>query len=204
MVSVLVLSALASTGHAQSASAGVAVTIAPVQASDAKPGVRPAPAHFVVSADGAYVLDLRGRLIWPRCVEGMRWSGSTCIGQRMLFEYVDALELAAARSQSQGVRWRLPRVAELRHLVDKYGKPPGLYPELFPKAPTDLHWTSTPSIQHGAGNQYDYANISQSRTGESSTLSPLSGRALDPQTGQATGDLPKTTPLAVRLVRSFD
>lgn len=205
-VACLVLGAAPTKGAAQSAPAGVAVTITPIPASpSATPALPPVPPHLVVSADGNYVLDLRSRLIWPRCVEGMRWTGSTCIGFRMLFEYADAVELAAARSPAPGVRWRLPRVSELRHLVDKYSKPPGLHPGLFPQAPTDLHWTSTPSIQHSPGNQYDYANISQGRTGEGgSTLSPLLGWAFNPQTGEATGDLPKTTPLAVRLVRSFD
>lgn len=187
---------------AQAASGGITVTITPELPS---PPATPTPPHLIISTDGEYVLDLRSRLAWPRCAEGMRWTGNTCIGQRMLFQYADALELAAARSQSEGVRWRLPRVAELRHLVEKYGKPPGLHPGLFPKSPTELHWTSTPSIQHSTGNQYDYSNISQGRTGEGgSRLSPLLGWALDTRTGEATSDLPKTTPLALRLVRSLD
>lgn len=190
------------------ATGGVRVTITPAQ-PEAKPEgaahTAPPPAHLVVSDDGAYVLDLRARLIWPRCAEGMRWTGITCVGLPMRFVYADALELAQARSESGNIRWRLPRLPELRHLVDKHGKPPGLHPELFPQAPAGLHWTSTPTIRHSQANQYDYANISQNRTGEGgSTLSPLLGWAMDLQTGDITGDLPKTTPLAVRLVGSLD
>ena len=34
-----------------------------------------------LSADGAYVLDHRAGLAWPRCVEGMQWAGKTCTGK---------------------------------------------------------------------------------------------------------------------------
>ncbi len=185
------------------APAGVSVSITPELPSG--PVSVPEQPHLVVSADGGYVLDLRSKLIWPRCAEGMRWNGSTCIGQRMLFSYADALQIAASRSQSEGVRWRLPRVTELRHLVDKNGTPPGLHPLLFPKSPSESYWTSTPTIRHTEINQYDYANIAQGRTGDGgSTLAPLLGWALDPQTGDGVGDVSKATPLAIRFVRSFD
>lgn len=190
--------------QAPPASGGVSVSITPVMPEGGASSV-PGQPHLVVSADGAHVLDLRSNLIWPRCAEGMRWNGSTCIGQPMLFAYADALEIAAARSQSEGLRWRLPRTTELRHLVDKNGKPPGLNPVLFPKSPSERYWTSTPTIRHTEGNQYDYSNISQGRTGDGgSTLLPLVGWAFDPQTGDAMGDVAKNTLLAIRLVRSFD
>ena len=188
---------------------GVRVTITPTP-PEAQPeatttNTTAPPAHLVVSDDGAYVLDLRARLIWPRCAEGMRWTGSTCLGLPMQFVYADAVELAHARSQSGGIHWRVPRLTELRHLIEKYSKPPGLHPALFPQAPAGLYWTSTPTIRHSQGNQYDYSNISQNRTGQGgSTLLPLLGWAVDLQTGDATSDLPKTTPLNVRLVGSLD
>lgn len=195
---------------AQAPAGGISVSITPIHPEakskpEAAATTASPPAHLVVSDDGAYVLDLRARLIWPRCAEGMRWTGSTCVGLPMQFVYADAVELAHARSQSGGIHWRVPRLTELRHLVEKYGKPPGLHPELFPQAPAGLHWTSTPTIRHSQGNQYDYSNISQNRTGQGgSTLLPLLGWAVDLQTGDATSDLPKTTPLAVRLVGSLD
>lgn len=180
-------------------------TSTPVAAQASSASSASVQPNLVISADGAYVLDLRGKLIWPRCVEGMRWNGKTCIGLRMLFTYADAVEIATTRSQSDGLRWRLPRVTELRHLVDKKGTPPGLNPVLFPNSPTDLYWTSTPTIRHSEGNQYDYSNIVQNRTGDgSSTLSPMLGWTIDPQTGDAVGDVAKDIPLAIRFVRPFD
>lgn len=160
---------------------------------------------LTLSADGTLVLDSRTRLAWARCVEGMHWNGKTCTGQRQLLDRAQASALVNARAKAEGLGWRLPRVNELRRLVDKKANPPGLPPLLFPAAPYGLHWTSTANIKHFANNQYNYNSITQgSASGASSRLATLDGWAVDMETGKASGDIPRSTRLPVRLVRLQD
>ena len=157
-----------------------------------------------VSADGTLVLDRRTRLAWARCVEGMQWNGKTCTGQRQLLDRAQATALVNARAKAEGVRWRLPRVNELRRLVDKKANPPGLPPLLFPAAPYGLHWTSTANIQNFSNNQYNYTNMTQGNAGVTgSRLAALDGWTVDMETGEASGDTPRSTKLPVRLVQPY-
>ena len=57
------------------------------------PAPQPAP-----SADGAYVIDPRSKLAWPRCVEGMVWNGRTCTGEPQLMTHAEATAWAARRA----------------------------------------------------------------------------------------------------------
>ncbi len=161
--------------------------------------------EWVVSEDNSYVIDQKTKLIWPRCVEGMLWNGKTCTGQPSLMTHSEALALAAARREVDGVPWRLPRVTELQRLVNKKSSPPGLDPQLFPAAPREWHWTMTSNVNTNAApvNPYNYGNISQGRTSDSvNHMAFLHGWAVNLTTGQARGDVQKKTALPVRLVRS--
>jgi Protein of unknown function (DUF1566). len=86
---------------------------------------------LVPSQDGASIIDLRARLVWPRCVQGMLWNGKACTGTPQRLDYAQAVALAHARWKTDGVRWRLPRVPELKRLVDKTARPPGPSSVLF-------------------------------------------------------------------------
>lgn len=75
-----------------------------------------------------------------------------CTGRASLLTYAQmAKALATQRWKADGVRWRLPRVAELRRLVDRSAHPPAVDPVLFPNAPGGL-WTGTSSVNAGAVN----------------------------------------------------
>lgn len=152
------------------------------------------------SADGAYVLDSRTQLAWPRCVEGMRWNGKTCTGTAELFTYSQAQALARDRWKAEGVRWRLPRVNELRRLVNRATRPATLDPVLFPATPMEWHWTSTASVNTSKVNPYAYGNVQRGGQGESG-LTTQQGWAVDMETGEASGSMGRGTPLPVRLVR---
>ena len=170
--------------------------------AQAAPAANPFTAHLRVSADGTAIIDTRSRLAWARCVEGMFWNGKTCSGQRRLLDRSEAAAMAQARAKAEQTRWRLPRVNELRRLVDKKANPPGIPPLLFPAAPFGLHWTSTANIKTFANNQYNYGNISQGTgSGAGNRLAALDGWAVDMDTGIASGDVPRTSRLPVRLVR---
>ena len=161
-------------------------------------------ADWSLSADGAYVLDQRAGLAWPRCVEGMRWSGNGCTGVPQLLSYGQAQALARQRWQAEGVRWRLPRVNELRRLVNKNATPPGLDAQLFPAAPLDWHWSGTTSIRQHSVNPYNYSNLAQARPGQSNSLNVTGGWAVHLATGAAQGDTARSSQLLVRLVRPLD
>lgn len=172
-------------------------------AAASSPASAPRPAAAAAlspSADGTYVLDTRAKLAWPRCVEGMQWNGRTCTGEPGLFTYAQAQALATARWKAEGVRWRLPRVNELRRLVDRSKQPPMLSPTLFPATPMQLHWTGTASVNTATVNPYAYGNVARGGQGESG-LSVQQGWAVDMETGEAQGQVGKATRLPVRLVR---
>jgi hypothetical protein len=154
---------------------------------------------LVLTRDGAFVVDARSRLAWPRCVEGMQWSGTTCTGEPRLMSYGEASAWAAARAKADGVPWRLPRVPELRRWAGKNGKAEEPAAGLFPAAPMDWHWTMTVSIDTRSVNPYNYDNIRQGRT-EGDRLGVQQGWAVNMATGEAQGDVPRRSRLVVRLV----
>lgn len=163
----------------------------------------PAPLpSLTLSPDGTLVIDNRARLAWPRCVEGMRWDGKTCTGTPELFTYSQAQNRAKQRWQAEGVRWRLPRVPELRHLLNRSASVslPDVDRLLFPNAPRAWHWTGSASVNAAAVNGYAYGNVTRGGMGES-ILSVQQGWAVDMSTGQAQGEIGRMTPMALRLVR---
>lgn len=164
----------------------------------AEAGAEVGSASLVVSGDGDQVSDARSKLIWSRCVEGMQWDGKTCMGEPTFATHAHALSLARARAKAEGVGWRVPRVKELQRLVSapKYGA------AVFPAAPPGWYWTASANIDTRAVNQYDYGNIERGVTeGSVNRMAFLHGWAVDAQSAQARGDVPKRTKLPVRLVR---
>lgn len=162
----------------------------------------PPAAEWLVSEDGVTVIDVRAQLVWPRCVEGMQWTGKTCTGTPLLLDRAEAAALATARWKADGVAWRLPRAAELQRLVNKSANPPGIDPQLFPAAPDLWYWSSTANVSGLRNNQYNYNTIRQSREGDSAgQMAMLNGWAVSLSTGEARGDVARTSKLPVRLVR---
>lgn len=162
----------------------------------------PAAAEWLVSDDGATVIDVRAQLAWPRCVEGMQWTGKTCTGTPLLLDRAEAAALATARWKAEGVAWRLPRAAELQRLVNKSANPPGIDPRLFPAAPDLWYWSSTANVSSLRNNQYNYNTIRQSVEGDSAgQMAMLNGWAVSLSTGEARGDVARGSKLPVRLVR---
>lgn len=177
---------------------GVAVASAWMGAAGAY-GADNAVPDFVPSEDGAYVVDLRAKMAWPRCVEGMQWNGKTCTGKPERMDHSHAVQLAAARWKAEGIAWRLPRAKELQRLARGNSGKPGLDPVLFPAAPQDWHWSSTTNVKTATVNPYNYGDILNSNRGE--TIDMQSGWAVHMETGEIQGDFPKRTPMLVRLVR---
>lgn len=162
----------------------------------------PLSADWVVSKDGATVIDVRAQLAWPRCVEGMQWSGKTCVGQPQLLDRAEATALATQRWQAEGIAWRLPRAAELQRLASKDPRVPGASASLFPGAPGGWYWSATANVSGRRNNPYNYNNIVQ-KQGDNGAgqMAMINGWAVNLATGQARGDAARTSKLPVRLVR---
>ena len=174
--------------------------VIPAFAQNAAPAASatPAPA-FHPSADGQVVIDTRAKLAWARCAEGMDWNGKACTGNAEVFNYKQAQTHAAERSKAEDQRWRLPRVNELKRLLDRSSKPQGLNPALFPSAPRDWHWTGTASVNSARVNSYNYSQVD--RSNNLSSLSAQQAWAVNTETLQATPDMGKGNALLLRLVR---
>lgn len=165
----------------------------------------PDPPRLGLSDDGAFVLDVRTQVAWPRCVEGMQWNGKTCIGKPLLLTHDEATARVRELAKARGLQLRLPRVIELQRLVRKAASPPGLDPVLFPASPRGWHWSATSSVSTAGVNQYDYGNIVRGRTEQNANhLKFLHGWAVDMSTGEARDDVTKRTRLPVRLVLPLD
>lgn len=152
-----------------------------------------APEGWSVSPDGTWVADGRAHLAWARCVEGMHWAGGTCAGKPELFTYAEAQARARERGRAEGLRWRLPRVPELKRLAPHQAA-------LLPGAPQEWHWTGTASVNAAAVNPYAYGNVQRGGEGEG-VLAARQGWAVDMASGQARGDVGRGARLVLRLVR---
>lgn len=146
-------------------------------AQAADPAGSPASPMLVPSEDGASIIDLRARQ-----------------------PPAHAVGLPAGIGQGHGLRMVQPRVPELKRLVDKTISPAGLDPALFPAAPHDWHWSGTANVSTGSGNQYNYGNVMNSRSG-GGDMAFRQGWAVNLETAESRGDVGKGTRLLVRLVR---
>lgn len=158
-------------------------------------------ADLAPSADGRELRDATSGRHWSRCVEGMRWDGRACQGRPALFTHAEALAMARARSEAEGLAWRVPRLPELKQFGERLAQAPQPA-ALAPAAPAGWYWTSSARIDSDAVNPYAYGNVQRGATGTSADrLRPQFGWALDPRSGEARGDMPKRERLPLRLVR---
>lgn len=88
--------------------------------------------------NGAAVYDRKTGLTWQRCVVGMSWNGSSCVG------YPDESELMqflSVQSLSQS-GWRLPNVKELSSILKHNCLSNSVNQNVFPNLPSYL-WSSS-------------------------------------------------------------
>lgn len=160
-------------------------------------------ARLQASADGQEVIDAAAGLAWSRCVVGMRWEGRGCVGEARLATHAEALGLARTRSEAEGRLWRVPRVTELKHFLDRLGHARDAA-ALAPAAPDGWYWTSSTRIESEAVNPYAYRNVERGATQRQvDRLVVQAGWAVRQPDGDARGDAAKREKLAVRLVRSL-
>jgi hypothetical protein len=165
----------------------------------------PAPPEWIISADGGYIVHLSANVAWPRCVEGMRWSGHSCEGRALMLDHAAALALAQRRAKAEGVAWRLPQFKELQGLARLGARPADAMGTWLPNNPPGWCWSATASVDTRTINEYSYENVSRGVTSENmARVQFLHAWAVDTTTGEARKDALKRSPLLVRLVRPLD
>lgn len=116
-------------------------------------------ADFEAVGDGSQVLDKKTRLIWMRCIEGQRWTGSTCrasdpqaVNPGPRLSYGAAIRFAASRVSAKE-SWRIPTKKELLTLREPGCHNPSLNLTVFPTEPAwsseGMFWSSTPESKVG-------------------------------------------------------
>lgn len=164
-----------------------------------------AEADWLTTTSGDYVVQLSTRLAWPRCVEGMRWTGRRCEGRPLRLSHADALALARSRGKAEGVAWRLPGVKELQRLAQRNLHPPRTQAPLMPVDGDEWCWSSTTPVDTSRINEYSYGNVVRGVNGQNmARLQFLHAWSVDMASAQTRGNTPKRDLLYVRLVRPVD
>lgn len=132
----------------------------------------PLASRFEVHGDTVY--DKRTDLTWTRCSYGQQSTeAGGCAGSVELLDWNSAMAL----HPKGDANWRLPQRDELQSIVASNCKRPAINEDVFPGTPSIQYWTSTAS-----GPSYAWVVFFR--------------------TGMPTWNFLKTTPFAVRLVRS--
>lgn len=182
----------------------------PALAGDATEPHTPRPAtkaEWVLSADGQHTLLTRSRLLWPRCVEGMQWNGKTCVGTPLWVDHAQALEHARRRSQLDGLTWRLPSARELQ-LISQHNQRAmeAGQTAALPEPGLGWSWSGTTLVIRQQVNPYSYDTIARGAAGGvgGQQLDLQNGWAVNTGTAEMRGDIPRRTPMLLRLVRAAD
>lgn len=103
--------------------------------------------NFTVLSDTTeYVVDNTTGLAWARCVVGQSWDSTlqSCTGEPLRLTWQEALQQASTFRAGNHTDWRLPNLKELVSIVERQCVEPAANLNLFPNAPDDRYWTSTP------------------------------------------------------------
>lgn len=163
-----------------------------------------APPDWDLSKDGSLIVHRSARVAWPRCVEGMQWSGQRCTGKALWLSHAEALARVKARQEAEGVAWRLPHMKELQQLAYQNARPTATGQTLLPSIGQGWSWTATATINIRSFNAYDYNNIQRGLNGQNTNqMKFLHGWAVNTATAEAQGDVLKRSKLLVRLMRPW-
>ncbi|MCX7074568.1 MAG: DUF1566 domain-containing protein [Methylococcales bacterium] len=98
---------------------------------------------YVISDNQQEVLDMQTGLIWRRCIEGLKWNGTTCSGSPFYGMFQESLERAANQARLTGKPWRVPSVKELGSLADQSQSPIAIDSVVFPATVNDQFWSAS-------------------------------------------------------------
>ena len=185
-------------------------------ASCAGGGLPHLPQGPFVDAGGGMVRHVPSQTVWKRCAEGQNWVGTRCVGQPLVLTAAAAqARVVAVNASAPGTRnagqtsWRLPRVHELRWLVESGCERPAINQTQFPATPVLPFWTETPFV-----NAYNAAWTVDFARGEPRSASRLSTAAVRlvrvaavvtsaPEANEVNAMVAKTQKLSAACARSF-
>ncbi|QTD45280.1 DUF1566 domain-containing protein [Ottowia testudinis] len=158
---------------------------------------------FVDAGDGL-VRHLPSQTVWKRCAEGQRWVRDSCIGDAQMWTApaaagrATAVNASAPGTENAGqTSWRLPRLHELRWLVEPGCGEPAINQTQFPRTPSQPFWTETPFVDGDAATDaawtVDFAR-GQAQGTDRRALAAL--RLVRVATGREIGAADVSTPLA--------
>ncbi|OPZ12315.1 MAG: hypothetical protein BWZ07_01400 [Alphaproteobacteria bacterium ADurb.BinA280] len=139
-------------------------------------------------------------LQWMRCSLGQTWTGTVCAGSAANQpSWASALLLVQAINQGQSdldgdgsvgfaghADWRLPNIKELSALNEACRRQPAVNDQVFPNAPTGIHWSSTtPHAQPSVVWYFDFGMGVVSFTNKNDALPRLIKLV---RAGEAAGD----------------
>ena len=104
-------------------------------------------ANFDVHNDGT-VTDKTTGLTWKRCAEGQTYQNNDCRGGAQSFTWQQALQLTQNATFAGFNDWRLPNVNELEAIVEDACLDPAINLQIFPSAPSDAFWSSSPDAYY--------------------------------------------------------
>ncbi|MEI1280206.1 DUF1566 domain-containing protein [Leptospira venezuelensis] len=104
----------------------------------------PAPLSFQIQDSGETILEESTGLIWQRCIFGMVWNGSTCIGSSISL-YWQAANAYCNSLSTAGRIWRLPSARESTLLSD-HSQTTYTSNTYFPNGQGAGGWTSTAAV----------------------------------------------------------
>lgn len=116
------------------------------QLCDGDTQTTPSENFTVISEATEYVVDNTTGLAWARCVVGQSWDSTlqSCTGEPLRLTWQEALQQATTYRAGNHTDWRLPNVKELVSVVERQCVEPAANLDLFPAAPDDRYWSSTP------------------------------------------------------------
>ncbi|MCI5189735.1 MAG: DUF1566 domain-containing protein [Candidatus Electrothrix sp. AS4_5] len=114
--------------------------------------------QLVDNVDGT-ITDLRTRLMWKKCLEGV--SGNLCdTGSPGSFTWQQALQQPGVINNAGGFAghtdWRLPNIRELISIVEEQCKAPAINLDRFPNTPSSSVWSGSPNVGSSDGAWYVY------------------------------------------------
>ena len=120
--------------------------------------------------------DAKTGLTWMRCALGQTWENGTCTGDATTYTWEQAKALTLIYAGQSD--WRLPKIRELKSIVDYSRSYPAIDGIVYPATPSKWFWSGSqlPWVVHfGFGTHYAVASSESShvrlvRNGEPSAL----------------------------------